>query len=53
MGWVKKNLCSSDQGVRGLVICHDRDPRLSYALEMMDNIDVRYYSVSFQLRENP
>lgn len=53
MGWVKRNLCSSDQDVRGLVICQDHDPRLSYALEMTNNIDVRYYTVSFQLRENP
>ncbi|MEN6575991.1 MAG: endonuclease NucS domain-containing protein [Phycisphaerales bacterium] len=53
MGWVKRNLCSSDQNVRGLVICHDHDPRLNYALEMTNNIDVRYYTVSFQLRENP
>jgi len=53
MGWVKRNLCSSDQDVRGLIICHDPDPRLSYALEMTNNIDVRYYTVSFQLRENP
>jgi restriction system protein len=53
MGWVKKNLCKEGQGVRGLVICHDDDPKLSYALEMADNIDVRYYAVSFKLRESP
>jgi len=51
MGWVRKNLCKGDQGVRGLVICRDPDPKLSYALEMTTNIDVRYYSVSFKLRE--
>jgi len=53
MGWVKKNLCSNGQGVKGLVICRDHDPKLTYALEMTNNIDVRYYSVSFKLRENP
>lgn len=53
MGWVKKNLCKDGQAVKGLVICHDPDPKLSYALEMTDNIDVRYYSVSFKLREVP
>lgn len=51
MGWVKKNLCTSGQAVRGLVICRDPDPKLSYALELTNNIDVRYYSVSFKLRE--
>jgi restriction system protein len=53
MGWVKKNLCKEGQGVKGLVICHDPDPKLSYALEMTHGIDVRYYSVSFKLRETP
>jgi restriction system protein len=53
MGWVKKNLCTAGQSVRGLVICRDPDPKLSYALEMTSNIDVRYYSVSFKLRETP
>jgi restriction system protein len=51
MGWVKKNLCSDGQAVKGLVICRDPDPKLSYALEMRNNIDVRYYSVAFKLRE--
>ena len=53
MGWVKKNLCKEGQAVKGLVICRDPDPKLSYALEMTNNIDVRYYSVSFKLREAP
>ena len=53
MGWVKKNLCTDGQDVKGLVICRDRDSKLSYALEMTNNIDVRYYSVSFKLRESP
>ena len=53
MGWVKINLCKEGQSVKGLVICHDADPRLSYALEMTQNIDVRYYSVSFNLGEKP
>lgn len=53
MGWVKKNLCGSGQGVRGLVICHEADPKLAYALAMTDLVDVRYYSVSFKLRESP
>jgi len=38
---------------RGLVICRDTDPKLSYALEMTSNINVRFYSVSFTLRAMP
>jgi restriction system protein len=53
MGWVKQNLCIGEQAVKGLIICHDPDPKLSYALDMTNNIDVRYYSVSFKLRETP
>jgi restriction system protein len=53
MGWVKQNLCLSGQAVKGLVICRDPDPKLSYALGMTNNIEVRYYSVSFKLREAP
>ena len=49
MGWVKNNLCTSGQAVKGIVICRDPDSKLSYALEMTNNIDVRYYSVSFKL----
>lgn len=53
MGWVKKNLCTNGQSVRGLVICRDHDPKLTYALEVTVGIDVRYYNVSFKLKETP
>jgi restriction system protein len=53
MGWVKKNLCTIGQAVRGLVICRDHDPKLSYALEMIKDIEVRYYNVAFKLNETP
>jgi len=53
MGWVKRTLCAPGQAVKGLVICRDPDPKLSDALAMTNNIDVRYYSVSFKLREAP
>jgi restriction system protein len=53
MGWVKKNLCTKGEAVRGLIICRDADPKLAYALEMTNGIDVRYYSVAFKLREAP
>lgn len=53
MGWIKRNLCENGQAVRGIIICRDNDPKLTYALEMTNNIDVRYYSVSFKLKENP
>jgi restriction system protein len=53
MGWVKQNLCKPDQSVKGLIICRDPDPKLAYALAMTKDIDVKYYSVSFKLKETP
>lgn len=51
MGWVKKSLCKDGQPVKGLIICRQPDPKLSDAIEMTTNVDVRYYSVSFTLRK--
>jgi restriction system protein len=52
-GWVKSKLCKDGQAVKGLVICRDPDPKLSYALDMTSNIDIRYYNVSFKLGDTP
>jgi restriction system protein len=49
MGWVKKNLCKQGQSVKGLVICRDPDPKLSFALDMTNNVELRYYKVAFTL----
>jgi restriction system protein len=51
MGWVKKELCKDGQSVRGLIISHDSDTKLSYALEMTNNIEVQYYEVDFKLKK--
>lgn len=53
MGWVKQNLCTDGQGVKGLIICHDPDLKLSYALTMLKDVEVRYYRVSFTLSNEP
>lgn len=52
MGWVKANLCRQGQLVRGLIICRDSDPRLSYAVSMLENVGVKYYKVAFELRDD-
>ncbi|MCD6573165.1 MAG: DUF1016 family protein [Thermoplasmata archaeon] len=49
MGWVKENLCREGMGVKGLIICKDKDERLDYALKMAENIQVKFYKVNFQL----
>ena len=53
MGWVKKNLCKDGQGIKGLVICHDPDPKLSYAPRNDQKYRRSIYSVSFKLKEAP
>ena len=49
MGWVKQNLCTRNEDVRGRIICVDSDERLRHALSMVPSIDIRYYRVDFQL----
>jgi restriction system protein len=48
MGWVKKNLASG-QEVRGVIIAGANDLRLQYALQMMPNVELFVYKVSFAL----
>lgn len=51
MAWVQKNLRKE---VRGLIICKDSDERMEYALEFMkDRVDVKYYTVTFDLHDEP
>lgn len=52
MGWVKETLCHEGEDVNGLVICKEKDERLIYALEMVqDIIQVKLYNVDFQLAD--
>ncbi len=53
MGWVAENLCQAGQGVKGIIICKEPDPRLLYALRMVSNVTVKYYRVDFKLLDVP
>lgn len=53
MGWVKMNLCTNGEGVRGMIVCGKPDKKLTCALTMVPNIAVRYYTVDFKLSESP
>ncbi len=48
MGWVKRNLAKG-QPVDGIVICHEVDENLKYALTVAPNIQFFLYQVSFKL----
>lgn len=50
MGWVRKNLASSQEEVRGMIIVGDKDVRLEYALkEIGGKISTKLYSINFKL----
>jgi restriction system protein len=53
MGWVQENLASDAQQVKGIIICHEPDARLSYAVRMVPGITLKFYQVSFSLRDAP
>ena len=49
MGWVKNELAQPGQEVRGLIIAHDADNKIKYALSVAPSIDLMTYEVSFAL----
>ncbi|HFB67070.1 MAG TPA: DUF1016 family protein, partial [Aeromonadales bacterium] len=53
MGWVKENLVTENQNVKGIIICHEQDERLSYAMKMVPDIALKFYEVSFSLKDAP
>jgi len=51
MGWVKKNLCSNTQTVKGCIVALSGDAKLENALHTLDNISFVRYEVDFRLIE--
>jgi hypothetical protein len=49
IGWVKNNLAKDNEEVRGLIIAHDVDESLLYALSAAPNVELLLYEVSFSL----
>ena len=49
MGWVKKNLCSEGQEVKGCIVALSGDAKLENALHMVENISFVRYDVDFRL----
>jgi restriction system protein len=49
MGWIKEN--KKDKNVKGIIIAGSYDKKLDYALQMMQNVEVFLYEVSFKLSE--
>lgn len=50
IGWVRRNLAKDNQKVRGIIVVKEKDLKLEYALQEVNNkVIVKKYSVSFRL----
>lgn len=50
MGWVKENLAKNGEQVRGMIICKEAEDKMTYALKMVNNIELKLYQVDFCLK---
>jgi len=50
MGWVKKHLAAS-KNVSGVIVAHDIDEKLRYAVSVAPNVSVFEYKVKFDLNQ--
>jgi len=53
MGWVAEELASEGETVQGLIIAHEVDAKIRYALMPAANVGFMCYSVDFHLQEVP
>jgi len=51
MGWVKKELAEPEDKVEGLIIAHDAEDSLKYAISMVPSVSLKLYEVEFRLKE--
>ncbi len=53
MGWVKQKLAQPDEQVEGMVIAHEADDAIRYALSAVPNVNLLLYEVDFRLTTVP
>lgn len=53
MGWIKQHLAAEAETVEGLIISHDADDPIRYALVIAANVRLKLYEVEFRLRDVP
>lgn len=49
MGWVRRNIGSKGQAVEGLIVAHESDTALSYAVSEIPGLRLMTYEVKFEL----
>jgi restriction system protein len=52
MGYVTEELAETGQSVRGLIIAHQDDKKIRWALKVTNNIDFYTYRIDFKLRKS-
>jgi RecB family endonuclease NucS len=50
MGWVQEELAIEGETVQGMVIAHEADDSIQYALKPLKNIELKLYEVEFRLK---
>lgn len=53
MGWVKSKLAGPGESVEGLVIAHETDDAIGYALSAVQHVKLQLYEVEFHLKNPP
>ena len=53
IGWVKAHLAEPGEEVRGLIVAHEGDPKLHYAVSAIQELSFMSYEVEFRLKEGP
>jgi hypothetical protein len=49
MGWIRANLARPDQPVHGLIVAHEQEDRLAYAVAAVPDLSVLTYQIDFRL----
>ena len=49
INWVRENVATSGQNVRGIIVASEVDEALRYAARDLPNVSVKTYSVTFAL----
>ena len=50
VGWVRAHLAAEIQRVEGIIVAHEQDRRLAYAVAAVPGLSILTYSVDFALR---
>ena len=51
MGWVEEHMAEKGETVEGLIIAHQHDEKIRYALKRVSDVDLMLYEVDFHLKK--